>query len=189
MDKVFIFKMSEVGPGSSVDLVKQMQAGGDLECAWMIFDHVKRVKEWTTMACHVYNTLYCKVMTIAVCDMQLEDCTAQVIFWRNLNLVVQRNGLDSIEFEGFMADSAQANWNAVQIVYGRGDPIVPIENCERTAFSTGRSPWRSTRKPTLEEIYKSSIGNSAGNTRMLHRWMTLSVGSPNCKYSFTNTLK
>ena len=112
-DKVFVFKMSEIGPGSGVDLVKRMQAGGDLQCAWMMFDHVKRVKEWTTMACHVYDSLYCKVMTIAVCDMQSEDCTAQVLFWRNLNLVVQRHGVDDIQFKGFMADSAQANWNAV----------------------------------------------------------------------------
>jgi hypothetical protein len=29
-DKVFLFKMSKVGPGSSVDLVKRMQLGGDL---------------------------------------------------------------------------------------------------------------------------------------------------------------
>ena len=57
MDKIFVFKMSEVGLGSGVDLVKQMQAGGGLECAWMMFDHVKRVKEWTTMACHVKNSL------------------------------------------------------------------------------------------------------------------------------------
>ena len=69
MDKVFVFKMSEVGPGSSVNLMKQMQAGGDLECAWMMFDHVKQVKEWTTMACHVYDSLYCKVITISMCDM------------------------------------------------------------------------------------------------------------------------
>ena len=134
MDKVFVFKMSEVGPGSGVDLMKRMQAGGDFECAWMMFNHVKRVKEWTTMACHVYDTLYCKVMTIAVCDMQSEDCTAQIIFWRNLNSVVLRNGLDSIQFKGFMADSAQANWNAVQIVYGGGDPTVPMENHERTCL-------------------------------------------------------
>ena len=87
-DKVFVFKMSKIGPGSGIDLVKHMQARGDLQCTWMMFDHVKRVKEWTTMACHVYDSLYCKVMTIAVCDMQSEDCTAQVLFWRNLNSVV-----------------------------------------------------------------------------------------------------
>ena len=133
-DKVFVFKMSEISPGSSVDLVKRMQAGGDLQCTWMMFDHVKRVKEWTTMACHVYDSLYCKVMTIAVCDMQLEDCTPQVLFWRNLNSVVQRHGVDDIQFKGFMADNAQANWNAVQIVYGGGDPTIPMEERERTCL-------------------------------------------------------
>ena len=32
-DKVFIFKMSEVGPGSGVNLVAWMQPGGDLKLA------------------------------------------------------------------------------------------------------------------------------------------------------------
>jgi hypothetical protein len=44
-DKVFVFKMSEVGPGSGVDLVKWMQPSGDLEDAWMMFNHVERVKK------------------------------------------------------------------------------------------------------------------------------------------------
>jgi hypothetical protein len=79
LDKVFVFKMSEVGPGSRVDLVKRMQPGDDMENAWMMFDHVKRVKQWTTMACHVYDSTYCRVMTIASCDMQSEDCDAQII--------------------------------------------------------------------------------------------------------------
>jgi hypothetical protein len=35
-----------------------MQPGGDLEQAWIIFDHVKRIKNWTTMACHVYDSAY-----------------------------------------------------------------------------------------------------------------------------------
>jgi hypothetical protein len=65
-DKVFVFK---VDPGSGVDLVKRMQPGGDLQDAWMMFNHVKRIKKWTTMACHVYDSIYCHVMTIAVCDM------------------------------------------------------------------------------------------------------------------------
>ena len=59
-DKVFVFKMSEVGPGSGVDLVKRMQPGGDLQNAWLMFDHVKRVKHWTTMGCHVYDPTYCQ---------------------------------------------------------------------------------------------------------------------------------
>jgi hypothetical protein len=31
------------------------------------------------MACHVYDSTYCRVMTIAVCDMQSEDATAQMV--------------------------------------------------------------------------------------------------------------
>ena len=75
-DKVFVFKMSEVGPGSGVGLVKRMQVGNDLQDAWMMFDHIKQVKVWTTMACHVYDSKYCRVMSIVVCDMQSEDTIA-----------------------------------------------------------------------------------------------------------------
>jgi hypothetical protein len=113
-DKVYIFKMLEDGPGSSVDLV----------------DHVKRIKDWTTMACHVYDAAYCKVMTIVVCDMQSEDTKVQCIMWREFNDLMAKNSVENTNFKGFMADSAQANWNAVQIVYDSGDPKVPKENRE-----------------------------------------------------------
>jgi hypothetical protein len=46
-----------------------MQFKGDLENSWMMFDHVKRVQGWMTMACHVYDLGFCKVMSIAICDM------------------------------------------------------------------------------------------------------------------------
>jgi len=72
-EKVYLFKMLVDGPGSGVHLVKRMQPGGDLEHCFLMFDHVKRVKGWTTIACHVYDSGFCKVMTIAVCDMQSED--------------------------------------------------------------------------------------------------------------------
>ena len=42
-EKVFIFKMSKVGPGSGVDLVRRMQSGRDLEHVWIMLDHVKCV--------------------------------------------------------------------------------------------------------------------------------------------------
>ena len=67
-EKVYVFKMLTKGPGSGVDLIRCMQVGGDLQNAWMMFDHVKRVKDWTMMACHVYDSQYKKVMTIAICD-------------------------------------------------------------------------------------------------------------------------
>jgi hypothetical protein len=132
LDKVSVFKMSEVGPGSGVDLVKRMQPGEDMENAWMMFDHVKRVKQWTTMTCHVYDSTYCCVMTIASCDMQSEDSEAQIVFWKNLNVVMERNGVVNPNFKGFMADSAQANWNAVRIIYDNGKKDDRMDDRERT---------------------------------------------------------
>jgi hypothetical protein len=134
MDKVFVFKMSEVGPGSRVNLVKRMQPGGDLENSWIMFDHVKRVRSWTTMAYHVYDSTYCRVMTIAVCDMQSEDVPAQSVIWKNLNALMAQHGRNKVNFKGFIADSAQANWNVVRIIYGSGDASEKMVDRERTCL-------------------------------------------------------
>jgi hypothetical protein len=152
-EKVYVFKMLEDGPGSGVDLVKRMQPRGDLENAWLMFDHVKRVKEWTTMACHVYDAAYCKVMTIAICDMQSEDTKVQCIMWRELNDLMAKNGVENTNFKGFMADSAQANWNAVLIIYGSGDPKVPIENRERTCLLH----WTTSLKRHTQKYIKPDM--------------------------------
>lgn len=47
--KVFLFKMSIDGVANSVDLVRQMQLSGDLENAWIMFDHFKCIEGWSTM--------------------------------------------------------------------------------------------------------------------------------------------
>lgn len=157
-NKVFLFKMSIEGPGSGFDLVKRMQPGGDLENAWIMFDHVKRVKDWTTMACHVYDTTYCKVMTIVVCDMQSEDTQSQCLLWNALNRVMAKHGVPATNFKGFMADNAQANWNDVRQVYGTGDPKVPLQNRERTClFHWTKSLEAHTIKlikPTMQHQHK-----------------------------------
>ena len=129
--KVFIFKMSKIGSCSRVDLVKRMQPGRDLEHAWIMFDHVKRITNWTTMAYHVYDATYQRIMTIACCHFQSKDKDAQIIFWKNFNHNTARHGVPSLHF---MVDSTQANWNAVQIVYGSGDPKVPMSGRERTCY-------------------------------------------------------
>lgn len=131
-DKVYVFKMSEVGRASGVDLVRRMQPGQDLEKCWMMFDHVKRVPKWTTMACHVYDPKFRRVLTIACCEFQCEDTSTQVLFWQNLNAVAIRNGVLNPNFAGFMADTAQANWNAVRIVYGTGKAEDKMVERERT---------------------------------------------------------
>ncbi len=75
--KVFIFHMCINDVGSGASLVTQMQPIGNLQNAWIMFEHVKHVASWTTMACHVYDSTYYKVMTIEVCDIQFKDPKAQ----------------------------------------------------------------------------------------------------------------
>ena len=152
-DKVFVFKMSVDLPGSGVELVKRMQVGGDMENSWIMFDHVKRLKDWTTMACHVYDSRYCKVLTIACCDMQSEDGAAQTLFWENLNVVMAENGVPKTNFKGFMADSAQANWNAVRRVYGDGDPSLPMVARERTCLFH----WSASLDKVTQKYIKPSL--------------------------------
>ena len=47
-NKVFVFKISVDLPGSDVHILKYIQMGGDMENSWIMFDHVKRLKYWTT---------------------------------------------------------------------------------------------------------------------------------------------
>jgi hypothetical protein len=69
-----------------------MQPNDDMQNVWMMFNHVKCVQGWMTMACHVYDLVYYKVMTIVVCDMQFKDIEVQCILWRKLSEVVERVG-------------------------------------------------------------------------------------------------
>jgi len=46
-----------------------MQPRGDFQRCWIMFDNVKHVNGCVKLACHVYNLVYCKVMTSVVCDM------------------------------------------------------------------------------------------------------------------------
>ena len=133
-DKVFVFKMSVDIAGSGIDLVKRMQYARDMENSWIMFVHVKHLRDWTTMVCYVYDSKHYKVLTITCCDMQSEDAWAQTIFWENLNVVMLENGVPNVNFKGFMADSAQANWIDARKIYRDGDPSVPLEGHEHACF-------------------------------------------------------
>jgi hypothetical protein len=76
------------------------------------------------MTYHVYDLAYCKVLTIAVCDMQYEDTKVQQFMWTTFNETILKHKFPKPKFKGFMVDNAQANWNVVKIVYGLGDPIL-----------------------------------------------------------------
>jgi hypothetical protein len=86
-----------------------MQPAGDLQNAWIMFDHVKRVVGWMTMVCHVYDLVYCKVLTITICDMQFENIKVQQLIWTKLNETMLKHGFPKLNFKGFMANNAQAN--------------------------------------------------------------------------------
>ena len=100
-------------------------------------------------------------MTIAVCDMQSEDATAQSVLWKNLNAILARHGVLEPKFKGFMADSAQANWNAIWVIYGNSDTAIPKKDQERTCLfhwtqSFGkayqsRHPSKPTRSTPVSE--------------------------------------
>jgi hypothetical protein len=60
-----------------------------------------------------------------------------------------RHGIPYPTFKGFMADSAQTNWNVVRIVYGSKDPKIPMQGRERTCFFH----WKQSRdKHTISYI-------------------------------------
>lgn len=52
-NKVFLFKMCETRPSFKMDFITKMLSNRDLEDVWIMFDHIKQVKNSTTMACHV----------------------------------------------------------------------------------------------------------------------------------------
>jgi len=69
-----------------------------------MFDHAKCVVGWTTMACHVYDLIYCKVMTIMICDMQSKDIKVQQIMCTKLNEMMLKKRFPKPKFEGFMTN-------------------------------------------------------------------------------------
>ncbi len=83
------------------------------------------------MACHVYDPMYCKMLTIVICDMQFEFKETQCVMWAKLNQVMLRFGLANPNFKRFMVDSAHANWNVVCIVYNFKDASVTMVDKER----------------------------------------------------------
>jgi hypothetical protein len=58
------------------------------------------------MACHVYNPHYYEVITIVMCDMHSKDVEFQVLMWRALVKAMKVNGVNNLQFKGFIIDNA-----------------------------------------------------------------------------------
>jgi hypothetical protein len=52
--------------------------------------------------------------------------------WIELNEMMLKHRFPKLNFKGFMIDNAQANWNAIIIVYGSRDPYVKVVDKECT---------------------------------------------------------
>lgn len=52
----------------------------------IVFEHVKRLKDWTTMAYCVYNGKHCKLLIITYCDMLSRNDTTLTLFREILNV-------------------------------------------------------------------------------------------------------
>lgn len=64
--------------------------------------------------------------------MQSKDTDVECAMWWKINKVMVKNGVAHLNFKGFMAENAQANWNIMCIVYNFDDPSEPMIDKERT---------------------------------------------------------
>jgi hypothetical protein len=48
------------------------------------------------------------------------------MLWKKLNAIVEKKGIGTPMFKGFMSDSVQTNWNVVWIVYGTRNPTTKM---------------------------------------------------------------
>jgi hypothetical protein len=58
------------------------------------------------MACHVYDFVYYKMLTILVCDMQFEGTEVQQFMWTKLIEMMLKHKFPKPYFKGFIVDNA-----------------------------------------------------------------------------------
>jgi hypothetical protein len=97
-----------------------MQPIADLQNTWIMFEHVKCVASSITMACHMYDPTYYKMMTIVICDLQYEDTKIQQIMWTKLNEMLLKHGFPNSNFKDscMIAHKPIQTWSKLLIVWG-----------------------------------------------------------------------
>src|ERR1700737_2662532 len=84
-----------------------------------------------------------------------------------------QHGVDKVNFKGFMADSAQANWNVVRIIYGSGDASEKMVDRERTCLFHWTQSLEKHTKADIRQDLQSQHQKSANSTRMPSPWRRL----------------
>ena len=130
---------------------------------WPLILIFKRVKSWTTMDCHVYDSTYCRVMTIAICNMQSEDVVVQSVVWKKIER--SHSSTKSI---------LKVSWPTVPKPTGMlFESYTEVEMRLRRwwterglIFSAVRSHWRNIPKPISVRTCNLNIEDYASNTRI-----------------------
>ena len=52
--------------------------------------------------------------------------------WILMLALLRCHGIENVNFKGFMVDNVQANFNAIQKIFGFGNKSIPIDQKERT---------------------------------------------------------
>ncbi len=93
-----------------------------------MFDHVKHVQEWTTMAYHIYDLVYYKVLAITINDMQSKSVEVQCVMWKKIDQMMLKFGFANPNFKGFMANNAHpiGMLFGLRIVYSSRNPFVNL---------------------------------------------------------------
>ncbi len=143
-----------------------MQPRGELQNCWLIFYHVKCVHGWTTMAYHVYDLMYCKMFTIAICNMQCKSIEVQCVMWKKLNHVILRFSLANPNFKGFMVDSvSQPQPWACKGVGQEGSLGVTSHALESAKECEGMNPHTPKELPLWELESRWTLEFSEGDYR------------------------
>jgi hypothetical protein len=91
----------------------------------------------------------------------------QCIMWKKFNEVMTKNSIEEQTSKALnILDSAQANWNAIRIVYGSGNPNVPMENQECIASYTGLHRCNNTHRRTSSPTLNTNTLAFVSNTRI-----------------------
>ena len=101
--------------------------------------------------------------------------------WKNLNAIIKKHGFANVNFKGFMADGAHANWNAVRIIYESGDASKKMIDRERTCLLHWiQSLEKHTKADICQDLqsqhqklcqqYKKAKSLSKAETKFLAIW-------------------
>ncbi len=79
-------------------------------------------------------------------------------------------GVPNPSFNGFMVNSAKANWNVVWIVYGSWNASEPMVDKEWTCFFHWNQSMDRHKTTYQAKVAKKKIGHSAMNTKIPFFW-------------------